>query len=116
MRVLTWLAHCAPHKHQQRTIDSAQPIQHQGRGQRRFSRPELLRDRLGPAAGHILMWYALAAVLGLVAGAYACLGVIFIVAPSMGTEDALLYIYPSAVVGVVLAVLAVRKFRRRQSS
>jgi hypothetical protein len=62
------------------------------------------------------MWYALAAVLGLVAGAYACLGVVFIVAPSMGYEAALLYIYPSTVAGVVLAVLAVKGFRRRRVS
>lgn len=60
------------------------------------------------------MWYALAALLGLIAGAYACLGVIILVAPSMRSEDTLLYIYPSAVAGVVLAVFAVRKFRRRR--
>lgn len=64
--------------------------------------------------GRHLMWYALAAVLGLIAGAYACLGVIILVAPSMPSEHTLLYIYPSAVAGVVLAVLAVRQFRRRR--
>lgn len=62
------------------------------------------------------MWYALAAVLGLIAGAYACLGVIILVAPSMRSEDTLWYIYPSAVVGATLAVLALRKFRSRRST
>ena len=60
------------------------------------------------------MWYALAAVLGLIAGAFACLGLIILIAPSMRSEETLLYIYPSAVAGVVLTVLAVRKFRRRR--
>jgi hypothetical protein len=63
-----------------------------------------------------VLWYVLAGILGLIAGAYACLGVIILVAPSMQSEATLLYIYPSALVGVVLAVLAVRKFRRRRSS
>lgn len=33
------------------------------------------------------MWYPLAGVAGLIAGAYACLGMIILIAPSMGSED-----------------------------
>ena len=55
----------------------------------------------------------LAGLTGLIAGAYACLGVILAVAPSMGYEDTLWYIFPSAIAGVLLAVLNVRKFKRR---
>lgn len=58
--------------------------------------------------------YALAGLLGLVAGAYACLGVIILVAPSMGSEDTLWFIYPSAFAGAVLAVLVVRRMKRRR--
>lgn len=61
------------------------------------------------------MRYALAALIGLVAGAYTCLGVIILVAPGMGSEDALWYIYPSAVLGATLGVLFVRRLMRRRA-
>ena len=61
------------------------------------------------------LWHLLAGLVGLVAGACACLGVIFIASPGMGYEDALLYIYPSAIAGFVLAVLTVRRFKKRRA-
>lgn len=57
--------------------------------------------------------YFIAGLMGLIAGAYACLGVIFVCAPSMGHEDTLWYIFPSAIAGMLLAALTVRKFKKR---
>jgi hypothetical protein len=61
-----------------------------------------------------LIWYALAGVAGLIAGAYACLGVIILIEPSMGSEDTLPDIYTCAVAGAVLAAFLVRKWRARR--
>jgi hypothetical protein len=60
------------------------------------------------------MLYVLAGVLGLIVGAYACLGVIILVAPSMGSEDTLWFIYPSALAGAVLGALIIRKLKVRR--
>lgn len=60
------------------------------------------------------MLYALAEVIGLIVGAYTSLGVIILVAPSMGSEDTLWFTYPSALVGAALGALITRKLKVRR--
>jgi ABC-type cobalamin transport system permease subunit len=63
-----------------------------------------------------LILYLITGLLGLVAGAYACLGVIILIAPETGSEASLWFIFPSAIAGAVLLPLLIRKFRKRAAA
>jgi hypothetical protein len=66
-----------------------------------------------------VLLYLAAAALGLVAGAYTCLGVVLLAKPGMGWETALAFILPSGATGAVLlpwALRAVRRSRRRRNA
>jgi hypothetical protein len=60
-----------------------------------------------------LILYLVAALLGLIAGGYACLGLLILLAPQTQSETSLWFIFPSAIAGATIAMVMLRKLRNR---
>lgn len=63
-----------------------------------------------------MVLYAAAAVLGLLAGAYGCLGLLVLIAPEMQSEASLRFIPPAGLAGAIGLPLLIRHWRLSRRS